>query len=71
MHPPGFGRNETLAEAFSRKRTRALRNIMEDSVQKSCWGVTAKAVIGFACIILVVWLVAGVESGATVATAAG
>lgn len=41
---------------------------MDESVQKSCWGVTAKAVIGFACIILVAWLIAGTDSG-MVATA--
>lgn len=40
---------------------------MDESVQKSCWGVTAKAVIGFACIILVAWLIAGADSGAVVA----
>ncbi|MGE0499907.1 MAG: hypothetical protein AB7I79_11675 [Rhizobiaceae bacterium] len=42
---------------------------MDNSVQKSCWGVTAKAVLGFACIILVAWLVAGGESAAVMATA--
>ena len=41
---------------------------MEDSVQKSCWGVTAKAVIGFAGIILLAWLV-GVADTATVVAA--
>ena len=43
---------------------------MEDSVQKSCWGVTLKAVIGFAVVIAVVWLVGG-ETNAVMATAAG
>lgn len=44
-------------------------NSMDESVQKSCWGVTAKAVIGFAGIILLAWLVggAGAESVATIA----
>lgn len=42
---------------------------MDESVQKSCWGVTAKAVIGLACIILVAWLITGSESGAVVAAA--
>lgn len=44
-------------------------NSMDDSVQKSCWGVTAKAVIGFAGIILLAWLVggAGAEGVATIA----
>jgi hypothetical protein len=41
---------------------------MDDSVQKSCWGVTAKAVIGFAGIILVAWLIGGGESAAILAT---
>jgi hypothetical protein len=40
---------------------------MEDSVHKSCWGVTAKAVIGFAGIILLAWLVGGTETVAVVA----
>ena len=41
---------------------------MDESVQKSCWGVTAKAVIGFAGIILLAWLVggAGAEGVATI-----
>lgn len=29
---------------------------MDDSVQKSCWGVTLKAVLGVAGLMLVVWL---------------
>lgn len=41
---------------------------MDDSVQKSCWGVTAKAVIGFAAILLVTWLIVGQESAVVVAT---
>jgi hypothetical protein len=40
---------------------------MEDSVQKSCWGVTAKAVIGFAGIILLAWLVGAADTVAVVA----
>ncbi|SMH45537.1 hypothetical protein SAMN02982922_3236 [Mesorhizobium australicum] len=40
---------------------------MDDSVQKSCWGVAAKAVVGFAFIILLAWLIGGVESAAVVA----
>jgi hypothetical protein len=40
---------------------------MEDSVQKSCWGVTAKAVIGFAGIILLAWLVGGADTATIVA----
>ena len=45
---------------------RAMRVIMDDSVQKSCWGVAAKAVAGFAFIILIAWLVSGVETAAVV-----
>lgn len=42
---------------------------MEDSVNKSCWGLTAKAVVGFAGIILLAWLVGGSETAAVLATA--
>lgn len=42
---------------------------MEDSVKKSCWGLTAKAVVGFAGIILLAWLVGGSETAAVLATA--
>jgi len=34
-------------------------NSMDEPVQKSCWGVTAKAVIGLAGIILLAWLFVG------------
>ena len=40
---------------------------MDETVQKSCWGVTAKAVVGFAFIILVAWLIGGGESAAVLA----
>ena len=40
---------------------------MDETVQKSCWGVTAKAVLGFACIIFVAWLIGGGESVAVLA----
>ena len=66
---PVWTGNEATLEAFHRQSGQATRIIMEDSVQKSCWGVTAKAVIGFACIILVAWLVGGAESTAVLATA--
>ena len=39
-----------------------MQAIMDDSVRKSCWGVAAKAVAGFAIIILITWLVVGVEN---------
>lgn len=45
------------------------KEIMEDSVNKSCWGLTAKAVVGFAGIILLAWLVSGSETAAVLATA--
>ena len=40
---------------------------MDDSVQKSCWGVTLKAVIGFAGLIFLAWLLTGGETAALVA----
>ena len=40
---------------------------MDESVQKSCWGVTAKAVIGFACIIMLAWLFGGPETASIIA----
>ena len=40
---------------------------MDDDCQKSCWGLTAKAVFGFACIILLAWLVGGNETAAVLA----
>lgn len=40
---------------------------MDDSVQKSCWGVAAKAVMGFAFIILFAWLIGGGETAAIIA----
>lgn len=43
------------------------RSIMEDGVQKSCWGVTAKAVAGFAGLILLAWLIGGTETAAVLA----
>jgi hypothetical protein len=42
---------------------------MDERVQNSCWGVTAKAVVGFAGIILLVWLVGGAETSAVLAGA--
>lgn len=41
---------------------------MEDtSVQKSCWGLTVKAVIGIAVIMALAWLIGGSQSLTTVA----
>lgn len=49
------------------RTTRILRHIMDDGVQKSCWGLTAKAVIGFAGFLLIAWLVSGAQTAAVVA----
>lgn len=40
---------------------------MDDTVQKSCWGVTAWAVAGFAGIIMLMWLFGSVETATVVA----
>jgi hypothetical protein len=48
-------------------RREGYRTIMDDGVQKSCWGLTAKAVIAFAGIILLAWLVGGNETAAVLA----
>jgi len=34
--------------------------IMEDTVRKSCWGVTVRAVIGFAGLLALVYLFGGI-----------
>ena len=44
--------------------------IMDETVQKSCWGVTVKAVVGIACLMLLVWLVSGADATATNTTKA-
>ncbi|TWG59368.1 MULTISPECIES: hypothetical protein [unclassified Aminobacter] len=40
---------------------------MDDSVHKSCWSVTAKAVIGFAGIFMLAWLLGGPEAATMLA----
>jgi len=45
-----------------------MRVNMDHTVQKSCWGVAAKAVAGFAVIILLAWLIGSPETAAVVAT---
>ena len=40
---------------------------MDDGIQKSCWGLTTKVIIGFAGILLLAWLVGGYETAAVVA----
>ncbi|WP_280136277.1 hypothetical protein [Nitratireductor soli] len=42
---------------------------MDDSVERSCWGVAAKAAIGLAGIIFLAWLFIGAETAAVVAAA--
>lgn len=32
---------------------------MDDGVNKSCWGLTVKAMIGFAGLLLLAWLISG------------
>ncbi|WP_274629179.1 hypothetical protein [Arvimicrobium flavum] len=39
---------------------------MDESVQKSCWGVTVKAVIGIAVLLLLAWLFTGAETATAV-----
>jgi hypothetical protein len=34
--------------------------MMEETVQKSCWGVTIRAVIGFAGILVLAYLFGGI-----------
>jgi hypothetical protein len=41
---------------------------MDETVQKSCWGLTARAVVGAACIILLMVLLGDVESASVLAT---
>lgn len=41
---------------------------MDDGVQKSCWGVTAKAVLGFAGLLLLAWLMGGTETAGVLAS---
>jgi hypothetical protein len=43
---------------------------MDDSVQKSCWGVTLKAVLGIGALMLAVWLFSQ-DGGTTSAVLAG
>ncbi|MGI6853109.1 hypothetical protein [Mesorhizobium sp. 1B3] len=68
IHRPGLGSEQADRGKVSRLMN-GQKEIMEDSVNKSCWGLTAKAVIGFAGIILLAWLVGGSESAAVLATA--
>jgi len=40
---------------------------MDESVQKSCWGVAAKAAIGLVGVILLAWLFVGSDAVAVIA----
>ncbi|MEZ5811491.1 MAG: hypothetical protein R3D45_08750 [Rhizobiaceae bacterium] len=40
---------------------------MDDSVRKSCWGVTAWAMVGFAGIVVLALLIGDVETAAVLA----
>ncbi|MGJ7041875.1 hypothetical protein J2Y63_005153 [Shinella sp. BE166] len=33
---------------------------MESTVQKSCWGVTARAVLGFGAVLVIAYLFGGI-----------
>lgn len=45
--------------------------MMDDNAGKSCWGVTAKAIAGFAGLLLLAWLVGGADTAAMLASTAG
>ena len=38
----------------------SIGDIMESTVQKSCWGVTARAVIGFGAVLVIAYLFGGI-----------
>jgi len=40
---------------------------MDETVQRSCWSITLKAAIGFAAILLVIWLVGGADAATVLA----
>ncbi|MFC3218487.1 hypothetical protein ACFOEZ_05615 [Tianweitania populi] len=42
---------------------------MDDHEQKSCWGLTVKAVLGFVVMMALSWLIMGAESGSVLASA--
>jgi len=42
---------------------------MDEHIRKSCWGLTARAVLGFAGLLLLAWLISG--SGAVTTMTAG
>lgn len=38
----------------------SIGEIMESTVQKSCWGVTARAVLGFGAVLIIAYLFGGI-----------
>jgi len=38
----------------------SIGEIMESTVQKSCWGVTARAVLGFGAVLVIAYLFGGI-----------
>jgi hypothetical protein len=68
IQPFHCGVGKETAASRSRKNYGIENDIMDDSVQKSCWGLTAKAVIGIAGIIVLFWLVSGAEAAAVLAS---
>jgi hypothetical protein len=45
---------------FSRYRSSQLGEIMDSTVQKSCWGVTVRTVVGFAGLLVLAYLFGGI-----------
>jgi hypothetical protein len=66
LHAPEMGPGTRRRKRRYRGR-QVNRKIMDDGIQKSCWGVTAKAVVGFAGILLLAWLIGGPETAAVLA----
>ena len=77
-NPALFAIAKSAAKAYSERQSRAAgrgdepqafdRIIMEETTQKSCWGVTIKAVAGFAGLLILAWLFGGSETAAVLAT---
>lgn len=58
---------QRFGPAFQDKQKIGTGLLMDDSVQKSCWGVTAWAVVGVACVIVLALLFGDFESAAVLA----
>ena len=41
---------------------------MDDTVQKSCWGLAAKAAVAVACIIFIAWLFGATDTATVLAS---